>query len=270
MRFFSRSFIGGVGVPMRPHLVGLPTPRVRPVASAAVPTGEGAGGNGDRDGQAPTSISLPAFTMGGSATVVSVGQVGTALALTANTATVPSGTYLNFSNQPFTLEFMLRRAAAFEMMDRRTGPIYQNFTFDSRSVWYFTDTTAMWDGSQLGNITADTAGAFRHIAVTRDSTGDFRLFDNGVLVNTRTDHRTKSVEDAAVALRLAVAANTDQHIGGIRITKGTGACRYKQPFTPFNTQKFPTVGDPYGNLVTVLLNFNVAPGTAASTITNGQ
>jgi hypothetical protein len=146
------------------------------------------------------------------------------------------GNNFDFGTGPFTVEFWLYLNATTNQcfLDLRTGSPFL-FDYNSNALRYFANSTVI-TGSAL------STGQWYHIALTRDSSSDNRMFVDGTQTGSTVSNST-NLTGTTIAYIGANYSGSDAlngFIDDLRITKGVA--RYATTFTP-PTAAFPNIGE---------------------------
>jgi len=168
-----------------------------------------------------------------------------------NKITLSSSADFAFGTGAFTIEAWVYVTADTNSYSRvwQVGPYFN----DNNSVGLAVDDTAnsskisFWAYAATGtgrtciSTNATPRNEWFHVAVTRDSTGDFRLFVNGNLDSTNTSYRTTNISPSGnqtfcigniveINATLEAEACFEGYISNLRVVKGTAI--YTSSFTP--------------------------------------
>jgi hypothetical protein len=145
------------------------------------------------------------------------------------------GNNFDFGTGPFTVEFWLYLNATTNQcfLDLRTGSPFL-FDYNSNALRYFANSTVI-TGSAL------STGQWYHIALTRDSSSDNRMFVDGTQTGSTVSNSTNltGTTIAYIGANYVGGDALNGFIDDLRITKGVA--RYTTTFTP-PTKAFPNIG----------------------------
>ena len=146
------------------------------------------------------------------------------------------GNNFDFGTGPFTVEFWLYLNATTNQcfLDLRTGSPFL-FDYSSNALRYFANSTVI-TGSAL------STGQWYHIALTRDSSSDNRMFVDGTQTGSTVSNSTNltGTTIAYIGANYVGGDALNGYIDDLRITKGVA--RYTTTFTP-PTAAFPNIGE---------------------------
>jgi hypothetical protein len=145
------------------------------------------------------------------------------------------GNNFDFGTGPFTVEFWLYLNATTNQcfLDLRTGSPFL-FDYSSNALRYFANSTVI-TGSAL------STGQWYHIALTRDSSSNNRMFVDGTQTGSTVSNSTNltGTTIAYIGANYVGGDALNGYIDDLRITKGVA--RYTTTFTPPD-KAFPNVG----------------------------
>ena len=205
---------------------------------------------------------------------------------TTTKLTLSSSSDFAFGTSAFTVEAWVFVTADTNPYSRiwQIGPYFN----DNNSVGLAVDDTAnsskisFWAYAATGtgrtciSTNATPRNEWFHVAVTRDSTGDFRLFVNGNLDSTNTSYRTTNISPSGnqtFAIGNIVETNStleaeacfEGFISNLRVVNGTAL--YSSSFTPSTS---PLTAVTNTKLLTCCSNRFRDKSTSAHTITTGN